>query len=63
MYPKYDVHLFIREMGKNTGKIGVIAKNKEKYTSFNVDVIVDIYTDDSGEVKKKNIQLRFIDCT
>ena len=52
--------LFIRELGKkfNTGKIGVIAENKEKYISFNVDVVVDIYTDDSGEVKEKKIQLR-----
>ena len=37
------------------------AENKEKYISFNVDVIVDSHTDDSGEVKEKTIQLRFID--
>ena len=49
-------------MGKrsDTGKIGVIAENKEKYVSFNVDVIVDSYMDDSGEVKEK-IKVRFID--
>ena len=37
----YDAHLFIRELGKrfNTGKIDVIAENKEKYISFNVDVV------------------------
>ena len=43
------------------GKIGVIAENKEKYISFDVDVLVDSYTDDSGKVKKKKIQPRFID--
>ena len=36
----YDAHLFIRELVKkfNTGKIGVITENKEKYISFNVDI-------------------------
>ena len=50
-------------MGKkfNTGKIGVIAENKEKYISFNVDVVVYSYMDDSGEVIERTIQLRFID--
>ena len=44
-------------MGKkfDTGKIGVIAENKEKYSSFNIDVEVESYTDDSGEVKEKKI--------
>ena len=52
---RYDAPLFIREMGKkfDTGKIGVIAENKEKYSSFNIDVVVESYTDDSGEVKEK----------
>ena len=60
---RYDAHLFVRELGKkfNTCKIGVIAENKEKYISLNVDVIVDSYTDESGEVKEKKIQRRFID--
>ena len=54
--------MFIRELDNkfNTGKIGVITENKEKYISFNVDVVVDSYTDDSGEVNEKKIQLRFI---
>ena len=32
----YDAHLLIRELGKkfDTGKIGVIAENKEKYITF-----------------------------
>ena len=36
-------------------------ENKEKYISFNVDVVVDSHTDNLGEVKTKKIQLRFID--
>ena len=53
----YDAHLFIRELGKkfDKGKTGVIAENKEKYISFNVDV------DELDKVKEKQIQLRFID--
>ena len=59
----YDAHLFIRELGKkfDKGKIGVIAENKEKYISFNVDVVVDEYVNELGKVKEKKIQLRFID--
>ena len=38
----------------------IIVENKEKYISFNVDVVVDSYMDNSGEVKGKKIQLRFI---
>ena len=45
----YDAHLFIGELGNrfNTGKIGVIAENNEKYISFTVDVVVDQYVDAS----------------
>ena len=41
----YDVHLFIRELGKQNGNetIGVIAENKEKYISFKVSVKVGEY--------------------
>ena len=55
--------MFIRQLGNKfgTGKIGVIAENKEKYISFTADVVVDTYEDVSGEVKEKKIQLRFID--
>ena len=45
----------------NKGKIGVIAENKEKYISFNVDVVVDEFVDDRGKIKEEKIQLRFID--
>ena len=59
----YDAHLIIRELGKkfDTGKIGVIAENKEKYISFYVNVAVDRYEDELGKIKEKKIQLRFID--
>ena len=51
------------ELGKkfDTGKIGVIAENKEKYISFNVDVVIDRYEDELSRIKEKKIQLRFID--
>ena len=55
----YDAHLFIRELGKETTKTGVIAENKEKYISFTTDVMVDEYQD-KGKTKEKKIQLRFI---
>ena len=39
----------------------VIAKNKEDYISFSVDVAVDKYVDKEGNKKEKLIDLRFID--
>ena len=59
---RYDAHLFIRELGKkfDTGKIGVIAENKEKYISFYVNVVVNKYLDKKGKEKEKKIQLRLI---
>ena len=39
----------------------MIAENKEKYISFDSDVIVDTYEDASGKIYEKKIQLRFID--
>ena len=43
----YNAHLFIRELGKKSGSgsISVIAENKEKYISFNADVVVGTYED------------------
>ena len=40
----YDAHLFIKELGRRCNKndIGVIAKNKEKYVSFNVKINVKL---------------------
>ena len=56
---RYDANLFIKELGKETNKIDVIAENKEKYISFTTDVMVDEYQD-KGKTKEKKIQLRFI---
>ena len=61
----YDAHLFIKELGRRFNKddIWVIAKNKEKYISFNVEINVKLagvkYKD--GTEVCQNIQLRFID--
>ena len=61
----YNTHLPIKELGKRFNKkdIGVIAENKEKYISFNVEInvkLAGVSNKDSTEVCK-NFQLRFID--
>ena len=56
----YDAHLFIRGLGKHSKDIGVIAKNKEDYITFSVNVTVDKYIDKEGNEKGKLIELRFI---
>ena len=59
----YNTILFIRELGKkfdSGSAIGVIAENKEKCISFNVDVVRGLYKDMWGKTKEKKIQLRFI---
>ena len=57
----YDTHLFIKELGAKSKDIGVIAKNKEDYITFSVNVVVDRYTDKNGDERDKFIELRFID--
>ena len=57
----YDTHLFIKKLGKNSRDMEVIAKNKEDYISFSVDITVDKYVDKEGNEKDKLIELRFID--
>ena len=57
----YEVHLFIRELGKKSKDIGVIAKNKEDYITFSIGVVIDKYVDKEGDEKDKTIELRFID--
>ena len=37
----YDAHLFIKELGKKSSNIGAIARNKEDYITFLVNVAVD----------------------
>ena len=58
----YDAHLFVRELGKkfDSGFNSIIAKNKEKYISFNVNVAIDEYETFSGGVKWVMRQLQFI---
>ena len=57
----YGAHLFIKELGKNSRDMEVIAKNKEDYISFSVDVAVDKYVDNEGNEKEKLTELRIID--
>ena len=52
----YDDHLFIRELGKETNEIGVIAKNKEDYITFSVYIVVDKYMVKKGNEKDKTIE-------
>ena len=49
----YDSHLFIKELGKESKDIGVIAKNEEDYITFSVNVVVDMYIDKEGNEKDK----------
>ena len=58
----YNAHLFIRELGRySRDTMKVIAKNKEDYISFSVEVAVVKYEDKKGNEKEKLIELRFID--
>ena len=57
----YDAHLFITELGAHTSDMEVIAKNKEDYISFSINVSCDSYIDKNGEEKDKLIKRRFID--
>ena len=58
----YEAHLFIRELERHLrDTMEVIAKNKEDYISFSVEVAVNKYVDKLGNEKKKLIELRFID--
>ena len=56
----YDAHLFIKELGKHSNDIDVIAKNKEDYTTFSFNVVVDKYIDKEGNEKDKLIEFQFI---
>ena len=57
----YHAHVFIKELGKCSKDIGVIAKNKEDYITFSVNVVVDRYMYKEGNEKDKLIELQFID--
>ena len=61
---RYDAHLFIKELAASVpggAKMNVIAKNKEDYITFSIQVTVDKYIDKHGVEKEKEIELRFID--
>ena len=48
----YNAHLFIKELANystDRTKMGVIAKNKEDYITFSINVEVDKYIDKDGE--------------
>ena len=57
----YDAHLFIKKSRKHSKDIGVIAKNREDYITFSLNIAVDKYIDKEGNEKDKLIELRFID--
>ena len=59
----YDMHLFIRELGKkfDSESISVNAENKKKYISCNVSVSVDEYKTPLGKKKQITRWLQFID--
>ena len=56
----YNAHLFIRELGKHTRKVEVIAKTKEDYSSFSAKVKVGERIDKNGVTVPIEIDLRFI---
>ena len=58
---EYDSHLFIRELSKHAGRMGVIAKNKEDYISFSVKVEVGTRIDKYRMEVPVEMDLRFID--
>ena len=45
---------------KHSKDIGVIAKNKENYITFSVNITIDKYIDREGNEKDKLIELRFM---
>ena len=61
----FDAHLFVKELGRgfNKNDIGVVAENKKKYISFNVEINIKLagvkYKD--GTEVCKDIEVRFID--
>ena len=56
------MHPFIRELWKKfgSGSIRVIAKNLEKYISFNINIAIGEYETPLGEMKWIMRQLQFI---
>ena len=57
----YDVHLFVKNLGKTDGDIKCIPNNEEKYISFSKDIIVGEYENKKGEKVKIKNEIRFLD--
>ena len=57
----YDAHLFIKELGKKSESIKVIAKNKEDNISFSTKVVVNKFIDAEGNERHKSVEIRSID--
>ena len=57
----YDAHLFIKDLGKETNELGVIAKSREDYITFSVDITIDKNMHKDGTEKSMIIQPRFVD--
>ena len=55
---EYDAHLFIRELGRLSNKIGVIIENKEKCISFKTEVVIGEYVDKKGEIKIRRFNFK-----
>jgi hypothetical protein len=57
----YDAHLFIKNLGVNSGDIKCIPKTEEKYISFTKEVVVDTFKNKDGKKKKVKREFRFLD--
>ena len=57
----YDVHLFVKNLGKSEGNIKCIPNNEEKYISFSKDIVVGEYVNKKGEKVEVKHEIRFLD--
>ena len=57
----YDVHLFIKNLGKTEGDIDCIPNNEEKYISFTKKILVGTFVNNKGKKIEVKRELRFID--
>ena len=61
----YNIHLFNKELAKKFSRdyTGLIVANKEKYTTFNVKINIQLAGVTNKDLKevRKNVQLRFLE--
>ena len=58
----YDLHLFIKELGKVKDGLSCIPSTEEKYISFSKKIKVDEYKSrKNSEIVSLNFEIRFID--